>query len=389
MNETLQLPQSYANTLSFAPESMRSTVESLRSKQAERQAQAMQQVEQQKIAIEEQRLLKKAQFQEESNQIDRGLLGYPEVQHELDRRKALIDAEFDRKAAMFEAYGQPKDVAERMLKNKDKEIEERYGQALAPFEKLEQYKIGSKNWEQLREKRNPIENLMSEIQKAQSIYNEGVDFEMKGMKDMSQQRYRESADFMKTFMLKTMNSVISADAVNLSEMLVRYPQLLSGPEVAQLEKSGMWNVRALTNKFLSAPKDEQLSFKDKILQKVMSPDPGTFLVNATRIANSLSEVHNNQIKNLVENVTSPATAEKWGANPFATLDEGIAGKRIKERSPQDLLVPISGGGYQSRPTPQPMQQPMPQVAPQQAPQQAAPAIDLEGIRNRLKSGYRQ
>ena len=164
-------------------------------------------------------------------------------------------------------------------------------------------------------------------------------------------------------------------------MLVRYPQLLSGPEVAQLEKSGMWNVRALTNKFLSAPKDEQLSFKDKILQKVMSPDPGTFLVNATRIANSLSEVHNNQIKNLVENVTSPATAEKWGANPFATLDEGIAGKRIKERSPQDLLVPISGGGYQS--------QPMPQAAPQQVPQQAAPAIDLEGIRNRLKSGYRQ
>jgi hypothetical protein len=381
MNETLQLPQSYASTLSFAPESMRSTVESLRSKQAERQAQAMQQVEQQKVAIEEQRLLKKAQFQEESKQIDRNLLGYPEVQHELDRRAALIDAEFDRKAAMFEAYGQPKDVAERMLKNKDKEIEERYGQALAPFEKLEQYSIGSKNWEQLRKQRNPIENLMSEIQKAQSIYNEGVEFEMKGMKDMSQQRYRESADFMKTFMLKTMNSVISADAVNLSEMLVRYPQLLSGPEVAQLEKSGMWNVRALTNKFLSAPKDEQLSFKDKILQKVMSPDPGTFLVNATRIANSLSDVHNNQIKNLVENVTSPATAEKWGANPFATLDEGIAGKRIKERSPQDLLIPISGGGYQA--------QPMQQAAPQAAPQQAAPAVDIDAIRKRYQSGYKQ
>ena len=173
-----------------------------------------------------------------------------------------------------------------------------------------------------------------------------------------------------------MNSVISADAVNLSEMLVRYPQLLSGPEIAQLEKSGMWNVRALTNKFLSAPKDEQLSFKEKILQKVLSPDPGTFLVNATRVANSLSEVHNNQIKNLVENVTSPATAEKWGANPINSLDEGVAGKLVKERSPQDLLIPINGGGY----TP-------PQT--QQSSQPTTPAFDIDSIRNRLKSGYKQ
>jgi hypothetical protein len=63
------------------------------------------------------------------------------------------------------------------------------------------------------------------------------------------------------------------------------------------------------------------------------------------------------------------------------MDESVAGKLYKERAANQLIQPISGGGYQS--------QSMPQSAPQQTPQQAAPAIDLEGIRNRLKSGYRQ
>ena len=180
MDQKFQLPASYEEFLKFAPEDVRPIVEASIRIKSERQQQAQHQIEQQKAAIEEQRMLRKAQFQEDAKTIDKTLLGYPEVQHELDKRSTLIDVEHDRKAAIFDDYGQPKDVAERMLKNKDKEIEERYGQALVPFEKTEQYNTASKNWEQLRKQRNPIENLMSEVQKAQSIYNEGVDFEQKG-----------------------------------------------------------------------------------------------------------------------------------------------------------------------------------------------------------------
>ena len=128
---------------------------------------------------------------------------------------------------------------------------------------------------------------------------------------------------------------------------------------------------------MSLPLDERLAtFREK-LNKAFDSDPGTFLMNATKAANGFSSTHNKQIVDLVENTTSKKTARQWGAVQLPLMDESIAGKLYKEKAANQLIQPISGGGYQS----QPMSQP--------APQQAAPAFDIESIRNRLKSGYRQ
>jgi hypothetical protein len=65
------------------------------------------------------------------------------------------------------------------------------------------------------------------------------------------------------------------------------------------------------------------------------------------------------------------------------MDESVAGKLYKEKAMNELNAPISGGGMQ------PSQQI--QVAPQMQapPQQAAPAVDIDAIRKRYQSGYRQ
>lgn len=380
MDGQFQLPQSYAGQLQLAmrPGPNPAVEQEIAQIYADKAAAARKQIEDQAAAIEEQRVLRLAEFDKDMSQNLRpDLLKYPEVQHNIRRDRALIEAEATRQKGLLQTSVMPPGQAERYMKVLDQNIKDRFAESLMPWEQTRQYATSEKNWEDVKAKRNPIEQLNTQVQEAQSLYNEGADLEVKGLKKEAAAKYQQATTFMKTNMLKTLNSVISSDAVNLSEVLVRYKDLFTPTEIASLQRDPLFGTRAFLDKYMSLPLDERLAtFREK-LNKAFDSDPGTFLMNATKAANGFSSTHNKQIVDLVENTTSKKTARQWGAVQLPLMDESIAGKLYKEKAANQLIQPISGGGYQS----QPMSQP--------APQQAAPAFDIESIRNRLKSGYRQ
>jgi hypothetical protein len=269
------------------------------------------------------------------------------------------------------------------MKVLDQTIKDRLGDQLQPWEETKQYATSEKNWEDVKAKRNPIEQLNTQVREAQALYNQGADLEIKGLKREADVKYQQATEFMKTNMLKTLNSIISSDAVNLSEALVRYKQLFTGPELATMQRAPLFGATSLVDKYMSLPLEERKATMLKNFEKVFEGDPGSFLMNATRAANGYASTHNQQIADLVENTTSKRTAKRWGAVPLPMMDESVAGKLYKEKAMNELNAPISGGGMQ------PSQQI--QVAPQMQapPQQAAPAVDIDAIRKRYQSGYRQ
>ena len=384
MDGQLQLPQSYMGQVQPGTRPMANPAveQEIAQIYAEKAAAARKQLEDQVAAIEEQRVVRLAEFDKDmSENLRPDLLKYPEVQHNIRRDRALIEAESIRQKGLLQTSQMQPGQAERYMKVLDQNIKDRFAESLMPWEQTKQYSTSEKNWEDVKAKRNPIEQLHTQVQEAQSLYNQGADLEAQGLKKEAGAKYQQATSFMKTNLLKTLNSAISSDAVNLSEVLVRYKDLFAPNEIASLQRDPLFGARAIVDKYMSLPMDERLAtFKDRI-EKVFNADPGTFLMNATKAANGFSSTHNKQIADLVENTTSKKTAKQWGATQLPLMDENVAGKLYKERAANQLIQPISGGGYQS--------QPMQQAAPQQAPQQAAPALDLEGIRKRLQSGYRQ
>ena len=386
MPDQFQLPASYAPQ---APASGRpmpnpAVEQEISQIYADKAAVARKQLEDQMASIEEQRAVRLAEYDKDMSQNLRpDLLKYPEVQHNIRRDRAMIEAEAMRQKGLVQAYGMQPGQAERYMKVLEQSVQDRFGDALKPFENDKQYATSEKNWEDLKKKRNPIEQLNSQVQEAQKLYNEGADFEVKGLKTEANAKYQQANEFMKTNMLKTLNSVISSDAVNLSEILVRYKQLFTPNEIAALQKDPLFGARAIVDKYMSLPLDERLNTFGERLNKVFSSDPGTFLMNATKAANAFTQTHNNQIVDLIENTTSKRTAKRWGAVQLPLMDESVAGKLYKEKAMNELNAPISGGGMP------PSKQI--QVAPpmQPAPQQTAPAFDLDAIRKRLQAGYAQ
>ena len=384
MDGQLQLPQSYVAQVQPGGRPMPNPAveQEIAQIYADKAAAVRKQLEDQSAAIEEQRAVRLAAFDKDmSENLRPELLKYPEVQHNIRRDRALIEAESMRQKGLLQTSQMQPGQAERYMKVLDQNIKDRFSESLMPWEQTKQYSTSEKNWEDVKAKRNPIEQLNTQVREAQSLYNQGADLEAQGLKKEAAAKYQQATSFMKTNLLKTLNSAISSDAVNLSEVLVRYKDLFAPNEIASLQRDPLFGARAIVDKYMSLPMDERLAtFKDRI-EKVFNADPGTFLMNATKAANGFSSTHNKQITDLVENTTSKRTAKQWGATQLPLMDESVAGKLYKERADNQLIQPISGGGYQS--------QPMPQAALQQAPQQAAPALDIEGIRNRLKSGYRQ
>ena len=386
MDGQFQLPQSYMGQVQPGTRPMPNPAveQEIAQIYADKAATARKQLEDQSAAIEEQRAVRLAAFDKDmSENLRPELLKYPEVQHNIRRDRAMIEAEAMRQKGLLQTSGMQAGQAERYMKVLDQTIKDRLGDQLQPWEETKQYATSEKNWEDVKAKRNPIEQLNTQVREAQALYNQGADLEIKGLKREADVKYQQATEFMKTNMLKTLNSIISSDAVNLSEALVRYKQLFTGPELATMQRAPLFGATSLVDKYMSLPLEERKATMLKNFEKVFEGDPGSFLMNATRAANGYASTHNQQIADLVENTTSKRTAKRWGAVPLPMMDESVAGKLYKEKAMNELNAPISGGGMQ------PSQQI--QVAPQMQapPQQAAPAVDIDAIRKRYQSGYRQ
>jgi hypothetical protein len=369
MADPLKLPKSYADRLQpmVRPTGIVSD-QDVAQIYADRAMVARKQLEDRVAAIDKQRIIQLAEFDKDiSENLQPDLLKYPEVQHNIRRDRAMIEAESMRQKGLLQTSGMQAGQAERYMKALDQTIKDRLGDQLQPWEATKQYETSEKNWEDVKAKRNPIEQLNTQVREAQALYNQGADLEIKGLKREADVKYQQATEFMKTNMLKTLNSIISSDAVNLSEALVRYKQLFTGPELATMQRAPLFGATSLVDKYMSLPLEERKTAMFENLKKVFEGDPGSFLMNATRAANGYASTHNQQITDLVENTTSKRTAKNWGAVPIPMLDESVAGKLYKEKAMNELNAPLSGGGMQ--PSQQIQTAPQMQAPPQQqAPQ---------------------
>jgi hypothetical protein len=167
-----------------------------------------------------------------------------------------------------------------------------------PIEEHQQFKSAEKNWTDLRDTQNRISKVTGQVEEAQSL-----------MEVDPQAALRH----MKANLIKPLNSILSNDAIQLQEMIVRFSDLLSGSELAQIAGKGIFNPATLFNKYLSLDAKDKEGFIDRFTSALSEANPQRFLDTAISGVNGYINRYNKDLTNQVINPTSPTVARQMGA----------------------------------------------------------------------------
>lgn len=179
-----------------------------------------------------------------------------------------------------------------------------------PIEETAQYKSAEKNWDGgLREARKRIAYNVAQAQKAQELME--ID-------------PQAALIHMRSNLIKPLNSILSNDAIQLSEMIVRYPDLMSGAELAQLGGKSLLNPTIIANKFLSLDEKVQANIVDKFTKALAEANPQRFLETAINGINGYVGSFNKDITDQVITPTSPSIAKQLGATFLQPLQNKAA-----------------------------------------------------------------
>ena len=383
--------------LSYLSPESRKTLSAVQQQRQQEAAQFGAQLEQQSAALAQQ----KAIDDEKYNQYIANAPAYNDLRHDAAREKALRDIGYGKQMLILNLQGQPKDIANAQLQSYDDEAKMRYSTALKPFSEIEEGKTVVSNWKALQPNAEKIISVKEDLLKGAELLQQGDKNGALGL-------------FKKTT-AKGVNSIVSSDALGTAEMIIKNPELLSASDMNVLRNNPIWkNASPFIQKALEkdVPFDQKkaafeqamgtVTAKDRKdlldrmfgnLTEKMGADPYKFYESAVSAINSQANSYNSLIDAQVVAPSSPRYAAKIGAHyigPVKTLAE-LTQERQRQQAQDASFVtgaaPAGGIQYQS----QSIQGGSTQVtAPQQAaPRQTAPAFDIEGVRNRLKSGYRQ
>lgn len=179
-----------------------------------------------------------------------------------------------------------------------------------PIEETAQYKSAEKNWDGgLREARKRIAYNVAQAQRAQELM------------DIDPQA---ALIHMRANLIKPLNSILSNDAIQLSEMIVRYPDLMSGAELAQLGGKGLLNPTTIANKFLSLDEKVQANIVEKFTKALAEANPQRFLETAINGINGYVGSFNKDVTDQVIAPTSPSIAKQLGATFLQPLQNRAA-----------------------------------------------------------------
>ena len=346
----MDLPQS------FMDESVRSMYATARDKQAQRAAMLQQRLAQQQAALDEQRLIKQAEIDQAANELSDDEKRFPAVMHDIERERAINEADYMRRSAALRLFGRPTGEAERELKNVDKNINERFGQFLKEFEETEQFKVAKENAGKLQDVNQRINLVTASVEEGKRLLD-------KGDKAAALQH-------MRTNVIKPLNSILSNDAIQLSEMLIRYRDLINAPEAAQLAGKSAFNPTVWMNQYLSQKDETQQqammeNLKDQVEDvalKAFKANPERFLVTAVNGVNSYMSGHNKMVQERVINTSSPGTAERLGVYMFKPIELAPPPPQMPKVFPGASIPfgsqPVQGGSTQmpapnAAPAPQP------------------------------------
>jgi hypothetical protein len=216
-----------------------------------------------------------------------------------------------------------------------------------PVEESAQYKAAEKNWDGgLRDRQKRLVSAYNVVQKSQALMD----------KDPN-----EALLFMRAAMAKPLQSIISSDAIQVSEMLIQYQDLLNAPAFAQLTGKQPTNPAILFNKYLSLDEKEQGTFFNRLFSAMVEANPQRALKNAIYTVNSYVDGYNKDIDDQVVSPTSPAIAKRLGAVVMPPL--------AQREAPADVAV-VRPGQQASVPMP--------------AQQKSVVPLDIEAMRSRYK-----
>lgn len=127
----------------------------------------------------------------------------------------------------------------------------------------------------------------------------------------------KATEFAKEAMVKTINSLVSPDAVSIGEAFMRYPDLLSAPEMGLL--GGGKTLQAVTARLAGMSKEQLEEAKSNVtgtLKKVLLANPEKFYESTVHTFNSAASPINDRFKEISER-TSSRHAAQMGAKPIA------------------------------------------------------------------------
>lgn len=345
----------------------------------ERQAAFQQQIDQNKAALEEQKLVKQAQIDEEAKNLGPEALAFPAVQHDLNRERLLNELDYVRNMAKLNTYGFPAAVADREIKMAEDSFKDRYGEELKNYKKTEGYDAAKQNWNEIQKRGSIIGTVKDQLL-------QGQDLLMKGERDAALGLFKQSV-------MKGINSIISPDAVQIGELLIRYPELLSAGEVNQLRGNSFFgSVTPFFTKIINkdpileedksrlvtalgnVPIKERENFVTKLLQKAEA-DPERFYNIATYSLNGAANAYNNDVQSRIVTPTSPGIARELGAftiSPVKNIRQLAEEREAQNKQADEASMPFGSTTFRQQPTQAGSTQ-MPAQAPVASPFGAPPA----------------
>lgn len=326
----------FEEMLKMAPEELRPMFRSIKIANAEKAAQQQSILQNTAQQIEVQRRRELASIDAGVKSLPPEAFQYDAVKYDIDRAKALAERKAALNAAELSVYGMEPTAADNRLKNLKDEINKEFEDKIKPFDTTPQYKGAMAEKAKISEKLFMHGKLFQEIKTLEEYVKSG---------DVTR-----ATQFAKSTVAQTMNSLINSNAIQLSEMLIRYPGLLTADEKSQLAGRGIFDVsnkvRAIFDKSDNYKLAEALKgdkgLLDKVLKRASDADPMSFIASAIDSANANARALNSHVTEFIEKPTSNKIA---GIKPIPEIDDSFL-KAVPRPPVIQGLSPQASSAYQ-------------------------------------------
>ena len=318
LETTPPVDAAYEEMLKAAPPELRSAFRMIREKNMQNAQQRREALGQMANDIEAERQARLSNIEKSVNELPEHAHQYGKIQHNVKREIALANKKADLAAAELSVQGMDKESAADRLKNARADIEDKYKEDLKPFEETAQAKSAIAVKDKFAEKIVKQENFINQINKMQEYMANG--------------EIEKARQLGASQVAQTMNSLISDNAIQLSEMLIKFPSLLTQDMKNELAGKGILSPSSIIRGLWNSPeekeqlraageylKNDKASVKD-ILKRYTSANPSAFIQTAIDAANANGAALNSFMHENVVRPTSPGFARY---TPFKTLDDSV------------------------------------------------------------------
>ena len=256
------------------------------------------------------------------------MIKYPSVQQQIERDKALSAIEYQNAIARAKAYTMDKDSGERLIKQTESQLNNQFKNQIKAPEETEGFKSAKENWGKVSDHVRVAGFLGEQTKTLKKLLDEG--------------KMDQAETYAKSVVTKTLNSLVSPDALGMTEMLIKFPSLVSSQDQALLRGASPLAVKDVVYKMMQRW-DGSL---ENSIMNAYKTDPYAFTRDTARAYNDSATSLNDQTTASVINVTSPKVAA-----------ESIGARLLKPIQAEQTFSNAAGASALSQPAGQDQQPP--------------------------------